>query len=97
MTDRLPQTSAESHAYIDGDAPGASSQADGHRESHTWTSFVQLCLGCGKTFRASQEAIDAARRDGYDGTDEEIAHSFDFCLGCVDACSPEGEYVEEGE
>lgn len=65
--------------------------------ARTWTEHTSTCRGCGKKFRASQEAIDTVRAaEGYaitEMTDAQIVEGFDFCLSCVEG-PVEGEHVE---
>lgn len=60
----------------------------------TWTPFIAKCTNCGRRFRVSQQAIDENREsmDTEGQTDQQIAESFDFCIGCIIGASPEGEY-----
>lgn len=58
---------------------------------HTWIDAAVVCQGCRRPFRVSEEAIAAQLADNGDNRDAAIA-SIEFCLGCVDGKSPEGEY-----
>lgn len=65
---------------------------------YTWTTHTFVCSACHRLCRASQEAVDEARREGDYGnlTDAQVAQ-FDFCLSCVAGIDAPGEKVPQCE
>jgi hypothetical protein len=60
-----------------------------------WTEHHNLCRGCGRRFRLSHTAMELAKEDEPDATEEDLAGGFEFCLGCAAGESVPGEYDVE--